>query len=81
MKEDVEYSTKSMTLHQSILAQQFSNSQDLEALLELITERTNLSEEEALALDQEDLEIVCSNIAAGVATSLKLHNLGKKFDQ
>lgn len=72
--DEVEYSTKPQELHDFILRQRVLN-HDFEAMLTYITKRTNLSEEEALKLDAEDLGAILVKIEEANEKSLILQKL------
>ena len=75
---DVEYSTKPITVATMLYASRAGHG-DIEAMIALIAERTNLTPDKILALDMEDLAIVTSKIVETVVQSDALAKLGKQL--
>lgn len=72
----VEYSTKPVTLQQHIWMQK-AVAGDYEAMLFLIIARTNIGEEKALNIEDDDLVVIIGEIAQGMQRSMMLSELGK----
>lgn len=70
----VEYSSKLMTLEQHIWLQDASKG-DYHAMKEIICARTNIPEEEALQLHDNDIQAIFGEIAIGIAASFTLQEL------
>ena len=75
---DVEYSTKPITVATMLYAYH-AGSGNIEAMISLIAERTNLTPEKILTLDMEELAEVASKIVETVTKSDILAKLGKQL--
>lgn len=76
---EVEYSTKSLRVDDFRLFQKASAG-DIEALIELVLRRTDLQEDEILALDEDEMTQVLKGIIEGALRSRVLRNMGKGFE-
>ena len=75
--KDIALSTSPITLKQMILMQKLAiNSGDYMSLYELILERTNLDEDEALELDCDDIAKVSQLVFENIGQAAKLAQLG-----
>lgn len=77
--EKVVASTRPLTLGDHILLQRITDG-DLEATYQYILRRTNLTPEEAWALDTKETLEVLNKITIGVADSLLLESIGNALN-
>lgn len=77
---EIIYSSKPITLGNMIDIQRFQSESDSEALLELILDRTDLTEEEAIQLDMDDIDVIVSNLVTALEQAIALRNLGKSLE-
>lgn len=77
---EIIYSSKPITLGNMIDIQRFQNDGDSEALLELFLDRTDLTEEEACALDMDDIDVIISKLVVALEQAIALRNLGKSLE-
>lgn len=77
--DSVVYTTRSVNLGDHILLQQCGEG-DYEAMLELILARTDLQEDQALSLEDEEAAEIMRKIGEGIAQSYALKNLAKEMD-
>lgn len=78
---DITYSSKPITLGNMIDIQRFQSEGDSEALLELILDRTDLTEEEAVQLDMDDIDVIVSSLVLALEQAIALRNLGKSLNE
>lgn len=75
----VEYSTRPLTLQELIWVQQAQQRMDAVAMLAIIEARTDLSRDEALGLDQNEVGEVFAGIADGINRSAALAKLQEQL--
>lgn len=76
---DITYSTKPLTIG-NLADAALSAKGDYGALLRLIQERTNLTEEQARDLYANDAGEILRKIVEGIVRSTVLDEIGKQFD-
>lgn len=78
--EDVAFYTTPLTLHDMILIQKVGHG-DYEAVLDYIVKRTNLTIEQALALELQEIAAVLEKLREAIGYSTVLSDLSKSFEE
>lgn len=78
MIEGIEYTTKPITVATMLYAYRATQG-NIEAMIQMIAERTNLIPDQILALDMEELAEVTSKIVETVVKSDILTKMGKQL--
>lgn len=73
------YSTRSLTLGEHILSQRAGQG-DFEAMAAYFLYRTNMKEEQIMALDDEELLIIINKINEAVMNSIILQQIARTLD-
>lgn len=76
--DQIVYSTKSITLREMIIAQRVAQG-EASAIVEFLLLRTNLTEEQALDLDLEDITVISNHIQEAIKTSQILESISKQL--
>ena len=77
--DSVTYSTKPLTLADHILSQRSAKG-DYEAMAGYILNRTDMTSEQILALDDEELLIVVTKIGQAVLNSIVIQQISRALD-
>lgn len=76
---EIEYSRSIIKLTDLILIQRIANGGDWEAVAQYIVRRSNITTEEALDLDTEELSNILDGLSTAADASIALQKLGRSL--